>query len=260
MSPVGNSPPLKIVENPSMKTVAIIQARTGSSRLPGKILLDIAGQPMLSHVVQRAKLATNLDEVVVATTTGAEDDAVEYLCQQSGWDYYRGDEHDVLDRYYQAATKADADHVVRITADCPLIDAGVIDLVVSEYRNCIDQVDYVSDFIPERTFPRGLDVEVFSMKALHEIWSTVSSPELREHVTLAFYKNPQTYRLKGVNNPRDYSQHRWTVDTADDLKLIRTIFKHMECNNFGWLEALAACEAHPGWAAINGHIHQKKVA
>ena len=158
-----------------MKIVAIIQARIGSTRLPDKVSADIAGQPMLAHVVNRTRRAKALDAVVVATTTQPADDAIVRVCQKRGWPYFRGSEEDVLDRYYQAASAFLADVIVRITSDCPLIEPEIIDKVVDEFRHYSPAVDYVSNILT-RTFPQGLDVEVMSFDALKKAWQEDDNP------------------------------------------------------------------------------------
>jgi spore coat polysaccharide biosynthesis protein SpsF (cytidylyltransferase family) len=165
-----------------MRTVAIIQARMGSTRLPGKVLMDLAGEPMLVRVVNRVRRAERLDEVVVATTASPSDDPIFEGCRQRGWAVERGSEKDVLDRYYRAARAHHADVVVRITADCPFVDAGLIDQVVGAFLG--GGYDYVSNVLEPRTYPRGLDVEVFRFSALEKAWQEDRDPSWREHVTL----------------------------------------------------------------------------
>ena len=149
-----------------MKTVAVIQARMGSTRLPGKVLLDLAGEPMLVRVVHRVQRAGLLDEVMIATTIDPADDVIAQLCAVRGWPYTRGSQDDVLDRYYQAALTSQADLVVRITSDCPLIEPTVIDWIVTEFLAFQSEIDYASNVQPPRTFPRGLDTEVMRFDAL----------------------------------------------------------------------------------------------
>ncbi len=240
-----------------MKTVAIIQARMGSSRLPGKILEDIAGEAMLRHVVRRVGRAKTIDRVVVATTNESQDDPVAEFCQLHHIHYFRGDHLDVLDRYYQAALANEAKTIVRVTSDCPLIDPGVIDQVVRKFHDHQPDVDYVSNVLEPRTFPRGLDVEVFRFAALSDAWNLSTGSFFREHVTTYIYGNPKSFRLMGVTNRTDESHSRWTVDTQDDLRLVRAIFKAMGSREFTWKDVLAMSKKHPEWAVINGHVEQK---
>jgi len=164
-----------------MRIVAIIQARMGSTRLPGKVLLDLAGEPVLARVVNRTQRATMLDEIVIATTTESRDEAIVELCSSRDWAYFRGSEDDVLDRYYQAAKKHHAEVVVRITSDCPLIEPEIIDLVIWKFLE-EDSLDYVSNILSPRTFPRGLDVETMTFEALKRAWQEDKNPAWREHV------------------------------------------------------------------------------
>ena len=243
-----------------MKTVAIIQARMGSTRLPGKILQNLTGIPMLTRVVNRVKRATTVDEVVVATTVEPADSAIEELVKDSGWKYYRGSQDDVLDRYYHAAKQSEADVIVRITSDCPLIDPGVLDRVVREFQNHNPEYAYVSNINPTRHFPRGLDVEVFSLANLELAWNEDTNPAQREHVTPYFYRNPDRFRIFCVTADADHSAHRWTVDTPEDLALIQRIYDHFGHDHFDWKEVLSLCEAHPDWSELNREIAQKAVA
>jgi spore coat polysaccharide biosynthesis protein SpsF len=242
-----------------MKVVAIIQARMGSTRLPGKVLLDLAGEPMLVRDVNRVRRATLLHEVVVATTMESEDDAIVSLCASRGWSCSRGSQDDVLDRYYQTAVAYDADVVVRITSDCPLIDPDVVDLVVREFLKRQPGIDYASNVLPHRTYPRGLDTEVMRFDALERAWREDTNPALREHVTPYIYRNEGRFRMHGVTSSVDHSAMRWTVDTPEDLGLVRHIYDHFGHDRFSWLEVLAVVQRHPEWLDINRHVKQKEV-
>lgn len=242
----------------SKRVVAIIQARMGSSRLPGKVLMELAGEPMLARVVNRARRATTLDEVVVATSHEAQDGAIVALCEQKGWPVSRGSQEDVLDRYYQAAQAHQAQVVVRLTSDCPLIEPALINQLVSCFL-ADRSLDYVSNTLPPRTFPRGLDGEVFSFEALERAWHADHDPASREHVTPFLYRNPALFTCKGIASPTDLSTHRWTVDTPEDLALVRRIYDHFGHDRFDWLEVVALLEENPAWLELNQHIEQKKV-
>jgi spore coat polysaccharide biosynthesis protein SpsF len=241
-----------------MRTVAIIQARTGSTRLPGKILEDLAGEPMLARVVNRVGRARTLDAVAVATTVASTDDRVVRLCEARGWSVFRGSEEDVLDRYYHAALELKADVVVRITSDCPLIDPDIIDRIVGEFLALRPDVDYVSNGL-ERTFPRGLGVEAMSFDALERAWREDSNPAWREHVTQYIVRNPNAFRCANVANDEDRSYMRWTVDTIEDLTLVRRIYDSFRDDTFGWRDVLHLVESHPDWLEVNKHIQQKTV-
>lgn len=242
-----------------MKVVAIIQARMGSTRLPGKVLLDLAGEPMLGRVVQRTRRARTLDEVVVATTGYPADDAIARLCVERGWPCFRGSEADVLDRYYQAAIAHRADVVVRITADCPLIEPEIVDRVVREFLDLQPEVEYGCNILPRRTFPRGLDTEVVRLDVLERVWRADFDPAWREHVTLYIRRNPDMFRIHGIVNDADYSHMRWTADTPEDLAFVRCIYTHFGHALFSWREVLAALEQNPEWLEINRHVQQKVI-
>ena len=241
----------------AVKVVAIIQARMGSTRLPGKVLLDLAGKPMLERVVNRVGRARRIDELVVATTTQPGDDRLAEFCGARAWPFFRGSESDVLDRYYHAARKFGAQTVVRITSDCPLIEPEMIDRVVAELEDGAS--DYACNILPRRTFPRGLDVEAFTFEALERSWREDTNPAWREHVTTYIQRHPELFRIRGVLNEVDYSSHRWTVDTPEDLELVRKIYHHFGHDDFSWHDVLKLLESHPAWSKINRHIEQKKV-
>lgn len=242
-----------------MKTVAIIQARMGSTRLPGKVMLDLAGQPMLARDVNRVRRARTVNEVVVATTMKPDDDTIADLCAARDWPCFRGDEQDVLDRYYRAAAERKAEAIVRITSDCPLIDPAVIDLVVDEFTRHQPEADYVSNVIPHRTFPRGLDTEVFSFAALERAWREDRDPAWREHVTPYIYRNPDLFRIACVTDDGDYSHLRWTVDTPEDFEFVQRIYDHFGSDEFSWRDVLTLLVSRPDLIDINQHIEQKAV-
>jgi spore coat polysaccharide biosynthesis protein SpsF len=264
------------------RTIAIIQARMGSSRLPGKVLLDIAGQPMLERVVERARRAKTLDGVAVATTADPTDDAVSALCIERGYPYYRGSLHDVLDRYYQAARALNAEIIVRLTADCPLIDPSVIDETVNAFlgntsretgtvnqqpliamRNSQFPYDFAANRLPppwHRTYPIGLDVEVCTFQALERAWKETTKPHHREHVMPYLYEEEGRFRILQVNHDPDYGTLRWTVDTSEDLELVRQIYARFPGrDDFTWLEVLALFEREPELAQINAQVQHKSL-
>lgn len=241
-----------------MNIVAIIQARMGSTRLPGKVLKTIKGETMLSQVTRRVQRAEHLDKVIVATTTKSADEAIVSECTNLGIPVFRGNEQDVLDRYYHAALVHQADVVVRITSDCPLIEPEIIDKAVRAFKSRYPNMDYVANTLPPRTYPRGLDVEAMSFEALSRAWHEDKNPVWREHVTPYIYRNPQQFNLYAVTNDVDYSPLRWTVDTPADLELVRRIFNHFD-NNFNWRDVLKLLEQHPEWLNINRNIKQKQV-
>ena len=238
------------------KTVAIIQARLGSDRLPGKVLLDLDGQPMLNWVVRRVRRAKSIDQVVIATTDHPRDQRLVEYCKRQEWPVFVGPERDVLTRYLGAAKEFSATEIVRITSDCPLIDPSVIDDVVGLFKPSVE-FDYCCNFFPNRTYPRGLDVECLSLVALQHADRLATTCELREHVTLAIYRNPTQFRIGSTTSQQDFSSWRWTVDTADDLLLIRSILAEFHDDRFSWLDVVQAYENHPCWHQINSHIRQR---
>lgn len=234
-----------------LPVIAIIQARMGSTRLPGKVMADIAGKPMLWHVVNRVRKTSCVDHIVVATSTGPADDVVADFCTENAIDCFRGSEVDVLDRYYQAAKRFGANSVVRITADCPLIDPRVVDKVVSTFIQ--GDYDYVSNIL-RYTYPDGLDVEVFSCTALEKAWREARTPTEREHVTPYIWASGR-FRLLNVENEVDLSPRnlRWTVDEPSDLEFIRTIYARFDSPQctFGFDEVLRLLEQTPQLVDIN---------
>jgi spore coat polysaccharide biosynthesis protein SpsF len=239
--------------------LAIIQARMGSSRLPGKVLLDLAGEPMLARVMHRVNRAREVDATLVATTTNPRDDRVVDLCRDRGWCFFRGDEADVLDRYYRAAAEYQAGAVVRITSDCPLIDPGLIDLVIREFRGRYPEIDYCSNVFPQRTYPRGLDTEILSFHALEQCWASEQARAIREHVTLHILRNHGLFRICAVKTEPDLSAHRWTVDTSEDYRFIRCIYDHFRGDRFTWEEVLTFLRGNPQILEINRDIRQKEI-
>jgi spore coat polysaccharide biosynthesis protein SpsF len=241
-----------------LKTVAIIQARMGSSRLPGKVLLDLAGEPMLARVVDRVHRAATIDEVVIATTTEPADDRLAAHCTDRGWPCFRGSQDDVLDRYYRAAREHRADVIVRITSDCPLIDPEILDQVVDALR-LPRPADYACNFAPRRTFPRGLDAEAMTRETLDRLWTEDRNPAWREHVTQYLHHNLDRFAWRGVEHERDLSALRWTVDTPEDYDLIRRIYDALGHDRFSWRDVLALLDGHPEWLRINSQVEQKAV-
>lgn len=240
-----------------MRTMAIIQARTQSTRLPRKVLLPLLSEPLLTHVVRRVSRATSVDATVVATTVAPADDVIVELAGREGWLVERGSEADLLDRYLQAARAHGAERVVRVTSDCPLIDPAVIDEVVG----ALDAAgsDYASNTLDPRTYPRGLDVEAMTFEALEEAGRRDRDPRSREHATPYIYRHPAHFHLSRVSLPLDLSAHRWTVDTPEDYELVRRIYDELGRDDFSWLDALGVVEAHPGWSELNRNVTQKTV-
>jgi spore coat polysaccharide biosynthesis protein SpsF (cytidylyltransferase family) len=237
--------------------VTIVQARMGSTRLPGKVMLDLGGQPMLARVVRRAQRARRVDELLVATSNASDDDRIASFAQQIGVGLFRGNEHDVLDRYYQAALSASATVVVRITADCPFIDPAIVDSVVAAFLAADPVVAFAANTI-DRTFPRGLDVEVCAFEALARAWSEAADPYERAHVMPFVYQRPERFRLLNVASGAQHGALRWTVDTPDDLLFARAVYSRLgNSDDFAWADVLALVEAEPSLAALNCGVRQK---
>ncbi|MEM1689053.1 MAG: glycosyltransferase family protein [Candidatus Hadarchaeales archaeon] len=237
------------------KTVAIIQARVGSTRLPGKVLKEICGKPMLWYVIERVKRAKLINEIVVATTTNAEDDEIVKIAEQCRVKTFRGSEDDVLDRYYRAAKEFKADVVVRITADCPLIDPEIVDKTVEFFLK--GDFDYVSNTV-RPTFPDGLDVEVFSFDALKKAWENATKLSEREHVTPYIRKHPEKFKIGSFEAEHDLSHLRWTVDREEDLRFVREVYERIGKEIFHMQDVLELLKEHPELAEINRGIKRNE--
>jgi len=235
------------------RVIAVVQARIGSTRLPGKSLLPIAGRPMLSHVLARALVVAGVDRVVLATTVKLEDDALADLARSEGVPSVRGSVDDVLDRFHAVLRAYPADAVVRVTADCPLLDPTVSGRVVADYLAHRDPADYVSNIEPP-TFPDGLDTEVVSAAALERAWREARLPSDREHVTTYVRDRGNGFRLRNVVHGEDLSMLRWTVDEPRDLAFARAVYDHLAPDGrriFGMPEVLDLLRARPELAALN---------
>ena len=243
-----------------MKTVIIVQARMGSTRLPGKVMKLVLNKPLLHHQIERLGRSALSDDVVVATTTSDADKPIVSLCRALSIRFFRGPQDDVLTRYFNAATTAKADNIVRVTADCPLIDPRVIDRAIRFFMENQSRMDYVSNCL-RRTYPRGMDCEVFPMRVLREINEAASSDSDREHVTSFIYRHPDRYRLGNVAFEKDYSHYRWTVDTPEDFALIGILMKaaHAVRADYTMQDCLDLMEKNPTWAQINAGVSQKPV-
>lgn len=241
-----------------MRVVIINQARMGSTRLPGKVLKEVLGKPLLEYQVERLRRARSASALVIATTANPADDVLVRQCERMGVPVFRGAEEDVLDRYYRAARMHHADVIARVTSDCPLIDPAVVDQVIGHHTDHAPQFDYVSN-TQVRTYPRGMDIEVFGMAALGRAWREARSTNEREHVTPYLYRHPEFFRVAQVTRDDDQSAHRWTVDTADDFELIRRIIEALYPANpdFRLEDILKLLSAKPEWVAINAHRVQE---
>jgi len=242
-----------------MKTVAIIQARMSSSRLPGKVLKEAGGRPLLERMVERVRRSTLVDETLVATTTDPSDEAIAELCTAYNISYFRGNLMDVLDRYYQAALLHHADVVVRLTGDCPFIDPVLVDDTIAALQH--EQADFACNRLPPpftRTYPIGLDVEACTFSALENAWKNASEKHEREHVMPYLYEVPGRFKVVKLDFAQNFGLLRWTVDTPQDLEFVRAVYVALrDRNDFGWQEVLALIQSHPEIAEINANVQHK---
>ncbi len=240
---------------------AIIQARMNSSRLPGKVLSDLGGRTMLERVVRRSRRARSISQAIVATTSEPGDDAIYDFCMQHGIPVFRGHPYDVLDRYYQAASLYQAETIVRLTADCPIMDPVEIDHIVGEFYR--QGVDFAANRLPppwKRTYPIGLDIEVCSFSALERAWKKSRLPFEREHVMPYLYDEPGRYKTIVIDHEPDYGEYRWTVDTPEDLEAVRRIYSHFnDTDDFSWLDVVTLYAQDPSLMNVNRSISAKKV-
>jgi spore coat polysaccharide biosynthesis protein SpsF len=231
----------------SDKIVAIIQARMGSSRLPGKVLMEIDGVPLLETMLTRVAYSKLLDKIVVATSTLSNDNQIEKFCQEKGYECFRGSENDVLSRYYNCAKKYNANVIVRLTADCPLIDPLIIDDVINLYY--INNADYAVNTVPPETstFPDGSDVEVFSFNALERAYKEADNPKDREHVTFYFWKYDHGFSTAQLTQDNNWSQYRFTVDYPEDFEVVQLIIGALKDKKiFGYLnEIISIIDSNP---------------
>lgn len=243
-----------------MKKVVIVQARMGSTRLPGKVLLPLAGRPVLAHVVDRLRAVPNIDDVMIALPDTPEDDRLAEFCRRADVPYYRGSQSDVLSRYYGAAVQERADVVIRVTSDCPAIDLGVTAQTIQAFLDD-RSYDYMSNTTTRLTFPRGLDTEVFTFAALEHAQRNAHIEFEREHVTPYIKMHPELFKAGLVANEQDWSQYRWTLDTPEDYELLQRIFNHLYSPDvhFSWTDVLKLMQQHPKYPLLNAHIEQKKL-
>ncbi len=229
---------------------AIIQARMGSTRLPGKVLLPLGDTTVLGHTMRQVKKAEKIGKVIIATSTEKDDDRIEAYCKETGIEVFRGSSNDVLDRYYKAAIAYGAENIARITADCPLIDPAVIDRVATEYEK--GECDYISTGRVISTFPDGMDTEIFSFGALKTAWQEAKLPSEREHVTTFIWNHPERFRVIEVKNDRDLSSVRVVLDEERDYQVIKKII--LQVPELSMKSVVHYIEAHSKVAKINDSI------
>jgi spore coat polysaccharide biosynthesis protein SpsF len=241
-----------------IRRVVIVQARMTSTRLPGKVLMDLAGRPMLERQLERLSACARVDDIVLAVTTNRDDDPLVALAERLGARWHRGSEHDVLARYHGAAAEAEADLVVRVTGDCPLIDPDETDAVVEaleEHATC----DYASNSL-QAALPRGLDTEALWRDVLERLHRMATSPAAREHVTwFCHAERPDLFALHSVQRPYEASDLRWTVDTPQDLAMVRRLYADLGLaeQRVPLADVIAHVRRHPEIAALNADVAQK---
>jgi len=239
-----------------MRTVIIVQARMTSTRLPGKVLKTVLGKPLLEYQIERLRRIKAADEIVIATTTNDTDQPIIDFCKRLDLPCFRGSEEDVLARYHGAAEVHNADIVVRVTSDCPVIDPAVCEEAIVYFLQNQSQYDYVR----LEQYPRGLDAEVFSLKVLDDCFREAMDKPDREHVTPFIYRHPERYRVKHMTYNEDYSHHRWTVDTPEDFELVKRIIEELYPvkKMFNFVDILDVMKKYPEWYTINKEIRQKE--
>jgi spore coat polysaccharide biosynthesis protein SpsF len=237
--------------------VAIVQARMTSTRLPGKVLHKVLGKPMLSIQLERIRQVSQIGMVVVATTDNAADDAIEKVAGMENVAIFRGSENDVLSRFHEAANVFDADVIVRLTGDCPLIDPDIIAHVIKTFLDSRNGCHFVTNAIP-RSYPAGLDVECFSKSALETANAEATECYDREHVTPYFYKHPYRFKARSVICDKDLSKERWTLDEPSDFELIKKIIEGLYEQNpkFRMYDILSFLNAHPDLRALNSMVRE----
>lgn len=245
---------------PPLHVAIIIQARMGASRLPGKPLKEVLGKPLLFYLIERLKSCKNVNDIVIATTTLQKDQVLVDYAKSLGVKVVIGEEDNVLGRFGLANQTAKADVIVRITADCPLTDPELIDAMVAEFISKYPHLDYLSNTL-KRTYPRGLDVEIFSKEALHRGLLEATTAFEQEHVTPYFYQHPEKFHLANFPCKENHSRHRWTVDTEEDFTLVKKIIEALypAKKQFDFQDMLHLIHQHPEWEDINRHIKQKTV-
>lgn len=245
-----------------MKVVCLVQARVGSTRLPGKILKEICGKTILHHEIDRLKKCKEIDEIVIATTDKEDDDKIVNEAKKLSVKYFRGSENDVLSRFYYSAKENNADIIVRVTSDCPCIDFEILDKMLIYFKDKYKekQIDYLSNTI-NRTYPRGYDIEIFTFSALEKSYINAKKEYEREHVTPYIYDKTNNFLKLSFENKEDYSEYRVTLDTIEDFIVIKNIFENLYYKNpyFKLNDVVQYLNNNLHIVDINKHIEQKKL-
>ncbi|MPQ32552.1 acylneuraminate cytidylyltransferase [Clostridium estertheticum] len=247
-----------------MKVTAIIQARMGSTRLPEKVMMKIKDKTVIQHVVERVKAAKNIDDIIIATTLNKSDCIIQEEAEKLGVKCFRGSEEDVLARYYLAAKQNSSDIIIRITSDCPVMDYKIIEKMIEKFLvyNKKDKIDYMSNFdVVPNTFPRGMDIEIFTFAALEKTYKETSKKYEREHVTPYIYENIDMFKIRGFMNNENFSKYRFTLDTIEDFRAISTIYNYLYDENeiFGLEEIINLVKNNTFIEKINNNVKQKKL-
>ena len=235
--------------------LAVLQARTGSTRLPGKVLMPILGEPMLVRQIERVRRCRRIDQLMIATTVDIEDDSIATLCMKLDLPCFRGSRDDVLDRFYQAAADYHPQHLVRLTGDCPLADPEIIDACIALHLE--GGYDYTSNIQPP-SYPDGLDVEVMTFTTLQNAWEAADTVMAREHVTYYIYQHPELFKIANLENELDLSSLRWTVDENEDFEFVTRVYQALYPDNpaFDLHDVLALLDKSPGLRQINSHLER----
>lgn len=250
----------KVITGPPLRVAIIVQARMGASRLPGKPLMEVSGKPLLFHLIERLKRCRNAHEIVFAIPDKPQDTILKKYCESLGMKVVLGDEDNVLSRYGLAAGSVDCNLIIRVTGDCPLMDPAIIDAMIKAFFLKKDKLDYLSNTLV-RTFPRGLDVEIFTKSALDMALKEAKTPAEKEHVTPYFYQHPDKFRLGNFLYEKDESNHRWTVDTKEDFELIKRMLEALYPikPDFNLRDMLDLIRQNPEWEDLNRHVEQKRL-
>ena len=238
--------------NQPMKVTAIIQARMTSTRLPGKVLMEVMGRPLLSYQIERLQFSKRIADIIIATTVNKEDDPIAALARTEGVSIFRGSEDDVLDRYYQAGKLYSAQNIMRLTADCPLLDANICDLIALRYLET--NVEYIAT---GPSFAEGLDCEVFRLSALERSWKEVRLKSEQEHVTPYIRNHPEIFQSMNLENETDDSRYRMTVDTEEDFLVVKAILENLyrgKGQYFTIADIKSFLDMHPEIYKLSAHI------
>ena len=237
--------------------LAIVQARVSSTRLPGKVLKPILGRPMLWRQLERLQSSVKIDQLMVATSDQADDQKLVTMCKEIGVACFCGSLNDVLDRFYNAAQSVGAHTIVRLTGDCPIIDAEVVDSVIEHFQKI--ECDYASNTNPP-TYPDGLDVEVMSFNCLQQAWREAELPSQREHVTPFIHQQPERFKLANCVHHTDLSHLRWTVDEPEDFEFVTKVFEALYPENptFTMANVLRLLEDHPELSSMNAGFERNE--